>query len=512
MNLGALLRRYWQEILLVLLVTLPWLSLLVLGIVWLWQGGHVAIWALTAAALGLLAWPLARSVRWRANAEARHALGELAEPARSWNAVERDAWSEVLAIADATAPFSFLELDPLFARARETVEAVARRLHPHARSAWSQFSFPEVLLLTERLSRDVRREALRHIPGIRAIKLNHVIWVQQQTDQYGPVAQKSWRVGFGLWRLARAILNPIQAVGQETSGLVVEKTASVLSYRLRAYATRLLVLEVGRAAIDLYSGRLALSDDEIRAAQDRDLAAAESPMPTPVRVLLVGQVSAGKSSLVNAMSLAVRAAVGPLPTTAHVSEHRLELEGRPAVTLVDMAGLDEHLTKPDELLREAARADLIVWVASATQPARAPDRNGLDTVRAWANAQLARRPPSILLALTHVDQLRPAAEWAPPYDIKTPAGTKARAIRAAMDAAGPALGVPADAIVPVAVPSGREPYNIDALWARMAMEIDEAKLVQLDRLRIGRDHLDLRELAAQLGNAGRMVIRGLAGA
>ena len=94
MNLGALLRRYWQEILLVLLVTLPWLSLLVLGIVWLWQGGHVAIWAITAAALGLLAWPLGRSVRWRANAEARHALGELAEPARSWNAVERDAWSE----------------------------------------------------------------------------------------------------------------------------------------------------------------------------------------------------------------------------------------------------------------------------------------------------------------------------------------------------------------------------------------------------------------------------------
>jgi hypothetical protein len=81
-----------------------------------------------------------------------------------------------------------------------------------------------------------------------------------------------------------------------------------------------------------------------------------------------------------------------------------------------------------------------------------------------------------------------------------------------MDAAGPALDISADAIVPVAVPPGREPYNIDALWARMAMEIDEAKLVQLDRLRIGRDHLDLRELAAQLGNAGRMVIRGLAGA
>jgi len=58
----------------VLMVALPWLSLLVLGIVWLWQGGHVAIWAIGAAALGLLAWPLSRFVRQRANEEARLAL------------------------------------------------------------------------------------------------------------------------------------------------------------------------------------------------------------------------------------------------------------------------------------------------------------------------------------------------------------------------------------------------------------------------------------------------------
>ena len=62
------------------------------------------------------------------------------------------------------------------------------------------------------------------------------------------------------------------------------------------------------------------------------------------------------------------------------------------------------------------------------------------------------------------------------------------------------------------MPPGREPYNIDALWACMTLEIDEAKLVQLDRLGLGRDSLDLRELAAQLGNVGRIVIRGIAGA
>ena len=42
-----------------------WLSLLVLGIVWLWQGGHVWIWALAAGSIGLLSWPLWHSVKRR---------------------------------------------------------------------------------------------------------------------------------------------------------------------------------------------------------------------------------------------------------------------------------------------------------------------------------------------------------------------------------------------------------------------------------------------------------------
>jgi hypothetical protein len=122
---------------------------------------------------------------------------------------------------------------------------------------------------------------------------------------------------------------------------------------------------------------------------------------------------------------------------------------------------------------------------------------------------MVRRPPPILLALTHVDQLRPAAEWMPPYDIAAPVRAKAQAIRAAIDAVSRTLDIPASAIVPIAMPPGSEPYNVDALWARIAMEIDEAKLVQLDRLRVTREHLPLRELAAQLGNAGRMVLRGI---
>jgi predicted GTPase len=147
-----------------------------------------------------------------------------------------------------------------------------------------------------------------------------------------------------------------------------------------------------------------------------------------------------------------------------------------------------------DLLAQAARADPIMWVASATQPARGLDRKRLDDFCAWANAQLVRWPPPVLLALTHVDELRPAMEWSPPYDITAPARPKAGAIRAPVDAAARTLDLRADAIVPVAMPPGREAYNIDALWARIAVELDEATLVQLDRPRVGQQGQSLREL------------------
>jgi predicted GTPase len=508
MRFGPSLRRYWPETLLFMAVALPWMSVFALGLVWLWQGGHVLIWALAAAALGLLAWPLSTLVSRRANEEARLALGDLAAPSRPWNAVERDAWAEVLQIADATPPFSFTSMEALVTSARNIVEVVAHRFHPETHTAWARFSLPEFLLLTERLSRDVRREALRHIPAVRAMRLSHLLWVHRQNARYGAAAQTGWRLGFGVWRVIRAALNPLQAAGQETSGLFFEKTTRVLSYRLRAYATRLLVLEIGRASIDLYSGRLALSDEDLRAAREHD-SIADAEAVRPIRIILIGQINAGKSSLLNALAEEIRGVVGPLPATTSATEHLIDLDGRPCVVLVDLPGFNENTETTTEVLAQAERADLIMWVASAMQPARDPDRKRLDAFRAWANAQIARRPPPVLLVLTHVDELRPAMEWTPPYDITAPARPKARAIRAAVDAVARALDLPVDAVVPIAMPLGREVYNIDALWARIAGELDEAKLVQLDRLRVGQRGLSLRELANAFGHAGQTVIKGI---
>ena len=182
---------------------------------------------------------------------------------------------------------------------------------------------------------------------------------------------------------------------------------------------------------------------------------------------------AGESSLLNAMAQEVGGAIGPVPTTADAKEYMLGLEGHPAVVLVDTPGIGDRMSAAD-LSQQAARADLIVWVASSTQPARGPDRTRLDELRSQAKAQLERRPAPILLALTHVDQLHPAAEWDPPYDVTTPAGPKARSIRAAMNSVAAALDLPVDVVAPVAMPPGRGHYNIDALWSGIAARASAA--------------------------------------
>ena len=314
----------------------------------------------------------------------------------------------MLAIANKTDPFWFTEFEPIAASARQTIEAVSRRFHPNDPNAWADFTLSEVLLLTERVSRDLRREALRTIPGARDITLSRALWFIDQLDRYGPITQALWRWGYGAWRLVRIPLNPVAAVGQELSRVFSDKTVDAIAFRLRAMITQEFVLAVGRAAIDLYSGRLALSEEDLRAAREQDASIAADPV-APVRIVLVGQVSAGKSSLVNALAQETRSAVGPLPTTARVAEYRLELAGRPAVSLVDMPGLEDGSDL--EFLEQVERADLVVWVASATQPARDTDRKALAALRAWASAQLARRAPPIVLALTHIDELRPAGEW-----------------------------------------------------------------------------------------------------
>ena len=121
----------------------------------------------------------------------------------------------------------------------------------------------------------------------------------------------------------------------------------------------------------------------------------------------------------------------------------------------------------------------------------------------------------MLVALSHIDRLRPFTEWEPPYDIAAPSGRKAEAIRGAVDATAEALGVGLEDIVPVRLDAGSL-YNIDALWAAIVARLPEARQGQLVRLlRLAAKGGGIAEVARQAVKGGRLltglVIDGIAG-
>lgn len=502
----AWLRRYWREALLVALVAMPWAALLALGLVWLWQEGMVLPWAAAAALLGVAAWPLRRSIRARTKRRAREDLAVLAKPSAGWGPTGLAAWHDVEALADEATPLTFTDKEAPAELIRRTVETVARRFHPDSPDAMARVTLPEALLLTERIARDLRRGVLRHVPGARQVRIDHLLWVKRQKDRYGKTALLAAKFGYGMFRLIRLYLDPAKAAVQEAQSALQGEAGGVLSHRARTYATRMLILEAGRAAVDLYSGNLQLSDDEIAAARQADQGTVAERQEAPVRILLAGQVNAGKSSTVNALAGEVLCEVSPVPTPAGTVEHLLRTDGRPAVSIVDTPGITSAGGTHEEILRQARRCDLVIWVASAVQPARAADVEALRALRRQIAEATNQRPPPILVALSHVDQLRPAGLWSPPYDTAEPRSTKERNIRAALEATSKVLEVPTDDVVPVAAPEGTEPYNYDLLWGHVAAALDEAKLHQLERLRAARGPFSLREFAAQVGrSAGRLI-------
>jgi len=155
--------------------------------------------------------------------------------------------------------------------------------------------------------------------------------------------------------------------------------------------------------------------DAARAAVERLLRASRVGLrlTRPWRVVVAGNVNAGKSSLVNALAGHARALVSPLPgTTRDLVETRIVLDGW-EVDLIDTAGLRERPAGGVEAegiaraVATAATADLVLRVVPATEQQVAPAVG-----------------PRELLVLSKAD-LAPAVRGAANGPIRTSAATGA---------------------------------------------------------------------------------------
>ncbi|HRK18386.1 MAG TPA: GTP-binding protein HSR1 [Hyphomicrobiaceae bacterium] len=243
---------------------LPTLSLLPLGGMYLWEKGWLLHWAL--AALGLVSF--VALVQWLAlrrpassSATTGGRVDEVrpygAEPDKEsdgsrshWSPAERAAWQDVRAVASDAGSSVVTDPDAAWQLATRTVEVVSRRLHPGSDQAMWQFTLPEALAISERVSRRLSRFVATHVPfgdRLTAAQIMSLYKARTLVDVAGRA--------YDVWRILR-LANPATAVTHEVRERL---TKALISWGHEQISRRLVetyVEEIGRAAIDLYGGRL----------------------------------------------------------------------------------------------------------------------------------------------------------------------------------------------------------------------------------------------------------------
>jgi uncharacterized protein len=467
---------YSRAILVAVALLLPAVSLIPLGSFWLWEHGYIIHWAIATcvAVTGIY------YLQTRLIVPEHPVAADAADPgSAAWTLRQAHAWDDVLRLAADVQPGRMTSHDAVMNVALETIETVARRLHPERADPVLQFTAPEALAVIERASASLRKLVVTSLPLGDRITLAQLMWLYRWRGAVS-VAEK----GYELWRILR-LLNPAAALTNELRERFSRELYAAGREHLARRLAQAFVKEVGRAAIDLYGGNLRVTSDQLRghvtSASQQDLEDLDQVQVEPVRILVAGQTSAGKSSLVNALAGEIEAAVDVLPTTTEFSAYRLRNNQLQAALIIDSPGLSSSGAF-NALLGEVDDCDMVLWVNSAARAARDIDNRALAAIRAHFAARANRRRPPMLLVLTHIDALRPFNEWAPPYDVATGTGAKAKSIRNAMEAIGEELGFNSDEILPVRVDEAVSPYNVDALWAKIMGLMPDAQRARLLRV------------------------------
>ncbi len=378
---------------------------------------------------------------------------------------------------------SLTTLDQFLSLGQEILKRVAAFYRPDDKDPLLAVQVPLLFRAIEETARD-----LAAVTG--DLPLAHRITISDVVHGYR-VSQKL-KPAYKLYRLYRVLSPLVNWQSALFRILVTDRLFDLTKETLSQWLLKWYVDRVGYHAIELYSGKLLLTQrfdattpPPLSSETAETVAEARAATSEPLRMLILGQVKAGKSSLVNALFGAIRAATDVVPTTAQLTPYVLErADMGVTVILSDMGGYEDPAVpkaRVEEALAEALRSDLILLVISAVNTGREPDRRLLAQLRDHFAARPELRPPAVVVVLTHIDLLRPPRDWVPPYNVVAPDSPKARSIRGALDAVAADLELTPELIVPVCLLPERL-YNVEeALTPLLVQVLPEAKRTLLLR-------------------------------
>jgi hypothetical protein len=311
----------WLAVL--LLGLLPWLALAVLGGFWLWQNGQLLPWLGAASALSMAAWMVSLTLQ-KKHAKLAAQLPTF-KPEQLWTPAADAAWRNIEAIADTLDPAHYPLSEParLLPLAHRLIVEVARQFKPKAKQAEFDAPLPSLLLIVERVSRDMRELLIEQVPASHLLTLEDGLAVWRWKERIQQMLKLA-----GLGRMA---VNPVGGLMAELRSVVFGRITRYPLAELERWLLQTFARKVGYYAILLYSGQLRpenACDEEACPASCRDLAtAAATPPQEPLRILVAGQTKAGKSSLINALFGELRAPADALPLTYALRPYSLEKDG-----------------------------------------------------------------------------------------------------------------------------------------------------------------------------------------
>lgn len=236
------------------MLLLPTALLIPPGLYWLWQSGWLWLWLLLSAALAAIGYGIAWRQQQTLQPPPQTRLHTDHYPFDQCSPRDFAAWHSVARLAREADPTLVTDRQRLLEAAQDTIEAVARHYYPRSGQATWQFTLPEALLLSERLSQRLRQQLLEQVPGVHHIRVGQV----RQLWSYRPLAEQGRRwlgVASRVWRVARWT-NPVHAALAEVRDRLLGAAWGQAGEYLRRQGARIWIEEVGRAAIELYSGRL----------------------------------------------------------------------------------------------------------------------------------------------------------------------------------------------------------------------------------------------------------------